>query len=127
MRTALIAAALVALAMPADAAKLKMPNGNVRHTWFMINGRTATCVAADQTPEAFQSAAEGPQGHLEGVTAETIAPGDVSKDDAGNIRVRIRGTDNGQAVSWAFYTSRDACDIDAKAMTPEQAPTGDIN
>jgi hypothetical protein len=28
----LIAAALVALAMPAEAAKLKMPNGAVRHT-----------------------------------------------------------------------------------------------
>jgi hypothetical protein len=107
MRT-LIAAALIALAMPAGAAKLKMPNGAVRHTWFVLDGRTATCAASDQTPEAFQSDAEGPQGHLEGVTAETIAPGDVTKDDAGNIRVRIRGTDNGQVVSWAFYTSRPA-------------------
>jgi hypothetical protein len=128
MRNVLIAAgALVALAMPAEAAKLKLPNGAVRHTWFILNGRTAACVTSDQTPEAFQSAAEGPQGRLEGVTAETIAPGDVTKDDDGSIRVRIRGTDHGEVVSWAFYTSRDACDIDAKAMTPEQAPASDIN
>jgi hypothetical protein len=104
-----------------------MPNGDVRHSWFILNGRTASCVASDQTPQQFQSDAEGPQGRLEGVTAETIAPSDVAKDDDGSIRVRIRGTDHGEVVSWAFYTSRDACDIDAKAMTPEQAPAGDIN
>jgi hypothetical protein len=120
MRTVLIAAAaIVALAGPADAA--------AKHKWFILNARTATCEATDQTPEAFQSAAEGPQGHLEGVTADTIAPGDVSKDADGNIHVKIRGTDSGQVVSWAFYTSRAACDLDAKAMTPEQAPSSDIN
>jgi hypothetical protein len=104
-----------------------MPNGAVRHTWFILNARTATCEATDQTPEAFQSDAEGQRGHLEGVTAETVAPDDVSKDAYGDIKVRVRGTDNGQAVSWWFYTSKDACGMTAKAMKPEQAPSSDIN
>jgi hypothetical protein len=112
---------------PAHASKVKMPNGAVRHTWFMIDARTATCISSGQTPEAFQADEGGPQGRLEGVTAETIAPSDVSKGADGEIHVRIRGTYNGQAVSWAFYTSRAACDIAAQVMNPQQDPSGDIN
>jgi hypothetical protein len=118
MRT-LIAAALVALAGSAEAAP--------KHKWFIIDARNASCVTTDQTPEQFQAEAEGPEGHLQGVTAATIAPNDVTKDDAGNIRVTVRGTDQQGPVHWSFFTSREACDLAAKAMTPEQAPTGDIN
>jgi hypothetical protein len=84
-------------------------------------------VASNQTPEQLQADLEGPEGHLLGVTARTIAPGDVTKDDDGNIRVTVRGTDEQGPVHWSFYTSKAACDIDAKAMTPQQAPSGDIN
>jgi hypothetical protein len=104
-----------------------MPNGAVRHTWFMINGRTATCDAAKETPEEFQAMLAGATGHMAGVTVERISPDDVSKDPYGDIRVNVRGAQDGQSVHWEFYTSRDACTLTAKAMKPEQAPSGDIN
>lgn len=128
MRNVLIAAAaLVALAGSAEAAKVKMPNGVVRHTWYILSGSTATCKASDHTPEEFQAMMGGVFGHAAGVTAETIGPDDVTKDPYGNIQVTVRGTHDGQPVSWLFYTSRDTCDLTAKTLKPEQAPSGEIN
>ena len=44
MRNVLIAAfSLVAFAGSANAAKVKMPNGQTRHTWYQLSGRSATC------------------------------------------------------------------------------------
>ncbi len=87
MRHAILiaSAALVALCGLADAAKVKMPNGVVRHTWYQLSGRTATCEVSAQTPEEFQAALVGPLGHSMGVTVETIGPDDVFKDAYGNI------------------------------------------
>jgi hypothetical protein len=128
MRNVLIAAAaLVAFAGSANAAKVKMPNGQTRHTWYQLSGRSATCEVSAQTPEAFQLALAGVAGHLAGVTAETIGPDDVSKDAYGDVQVRVRGTHDGQPVHWDFYTSKGSCDLTAKTMKPDQAPHEDIN
>jgi hypothetical protein len=78
-----ITAALVALAGSAEAAKVKMPNGQTRHTWYQLSGRSAACEVSAQTPEAFQLALAGVAGHLAGVTAETIAPDETSRGSAG--------------------------------------------
>jgi hypothetical protein len=119
-------ASIIGLASSVEAAKIKMPDGTVKHTWYQLNYDTATCEVSDKTPEEFQSFVGGPVGHSQGLTAEIITPDDVYKDAYGNVIVTVRTDKDGKAY-WRFYTSKDSCQLTAKTLTPVQAPSGDIN
>jgi hypothetical protein len=114
----MMSAALVALAGSVQAAP--------KHTWYQLNGDSATCELSNRTPEEFQSFVSGPIGRLQGINAEIIEPKDVYKDPYGNIIVTVRQDKDGNRY-WRFYTSKDSCELTAKTLTPVQAPSGDIN
>lgn len=124
MRNVLITtAALVALAMPAEAAK------TVRHSWFNVDYPTATCTASTQTPEETLDILRGPIGRGEGYENGRIAPEDVVKTGNGQIHVTIRATLNGAPNTGNFFTSKDMCDdfVKQEHIEPSQAPHDDIN
>jgi hypothetical protein len=128
MRDVLIAAAaLVALAGPAQAAKVKMPNGSAKHTWFMLHYDTATCETSPLTPQEFQNSASGFLGHESGITAERITPDDVLKYNDGTLKVTVRGTTNGSPGKWDFFSSKEMCSAWLTGIKPQQAPSSDIN
>jgi hypothetical protein len=128
MRNVLIAAAaLVAFASSADAASVKMPNGAVRHTWFLLDYRDASCNSDPATPEQFSN---NPLNHSFGIKVDRITPEDVEKDGDGNVvHVKMRGTFNDNPTVWDWFTSKGACQnyINANSVGPQQAPSKDIN
>ncbi len=116
MRNVLIAAAaLVALAGSAQAA--------ARHTWFQLHYDTATCEPSRVTPQEFQN----DTGHASGLTAERIAPDDAVKYNDDTLEVTVRGTSNGKPVKWRFFSTKEKCNAWLIGVTPQQAPSADIN
>jgi hypothetical protein len=103
MRNVLIAAAaLVALAMPAEAAP--------KHVWFDVNYGSGTCDKSLMTPEEFyRSMAFSPMGKAMGVVVSPISPENVTKDDKGNIHVHVDATRNGDPVASDFFTLKADC------------------
>jgi opacity protein-like surface antigen len=127
MRNVLIAAALVALAGSACAASVKMPNGAVKHTWFVLDYRDASCNSDPVTPEQFSN---DPLNYSFGLKVDRIAPADVEKDGDGNVvHVKMHGTLNDNPTVWDWFTSKGACQnyINANSVGPAQAAHDDIN
>jgi hypothetical protein len=120
MRNVLIAAAaLVALAGPAQAAP--------KHKWFILNYATGVCEGPKSfTPEEFYNITNAANA---GTTVDRIGPENVDKDDHGEIHVHMTGTYASGPVSWDLFTSIEGCNVFAAInnVKPEQAPSGDIN
>jgi hypothetical protein len=115
------AAALVALAGSADAATPK-------HKWFDVNYPTGTLGVSQQSPEEFYNYVFN-FGGTAGVHFDRITPDQVTKGDKGEIHVHMNGAKGDQIVYMDFFTSKDQCDAFVKdqGITPQQAPSGDIN
>jgi hypothetical protein len=120
------AVSLVALAGSAEAAKVKMPNGVVRHTWFQFMANKGTCEQKSATPEEFWNymLLNGAQ---MGIVIDPIKPENVDKDAAGNVHVTVTATRNGSPGHFEFFTSSDACNSYAGLHGGYQAPSADIN
>jgi hypothetical protein len=113
------AAALVAFAGPANAAKVKMPNGTVRHIWYYVDFADAKCRISQYTPEEYASDMDG----------DRIPPDHVLKDADGNLTVRVDVKADGDTKMSVFFTSEDKCETAIKdtGLKPDQAPHSDIN
>jgi len=122
------AAALLAIAGSASAAKLKLPNGDVRHTWFHVDFAAGKCVTSKATPEQFADWANSAAGHDLGMSADRISPDDVAHS-YGDLAVTVHLTRNGIRQEARFFTSKEDCDlfVENERITPQQAPSGDIN
>jgi hypothetical protein len=108
MRSVLIAAAaLVALAGPAQAAP--------KHTWFYVDFAEAKCVLSLWTPQEVASKTGAPR----------ISPEDVLKDPSGDLTVMVK-LDQKTAI---FFSSREKCEAAIKDtnLKPDQAPADQIN
>jgi hypothetical protein len=119
MRNVLIAAALLALAGPAEALTPK-------HKWFMVNYATGICQPVALTPEEFYNVTNAMNA---GTAVDRIAPENVDKDSYGEIHVHMTGTNASGPVSWDLFTSIEGCNGFAAInnVKPQQAPSGDIN
>jgi hypothetical protein len=93
MRSVLItAAALVALAGPAEAA--------ARHTWYSVDFDEGTCTLSQLTPE--QAASQN--------GFDRITPNDVRKDADGDLSVIIHGNFGGKPYVSSFFSSKAKCE-----------------
>jgi hypothetical protein len=117
--------ALTVFGGSANAAKIKMPNGEVRHTWYELKYPLGECDHAPGSPQEMYKASLSWQGFV----VEVIAPENVTKDDTGAIHVRVDGKQKGETVHWDFFTTRSACEkfISDNGIKPTQAPESDIN
>ena len=61
MKHTITVLAALAIGAPAQAAKVKMPDGTVRHSWLMLDRLHAKCVRSD-LPKAYYDWATGPDG-----------------------------------------------------------------
>jgi hypothetical protein len=123
MKQHLVAFAAIALAAsPALAAK-------TAHTWFDVDYAHGKCERSQMSPETFSAWTDTPLGHQMGYASERIAPGDVIKDDKGNIQVNMSFTRNGAPMEAHFFTSKEACDAYVKDndITAQQADDSDLN
>jgi hypothetical protein len=122
MRNVLIAAfSIVAFAGSANAAAPK-------HKWFGLNYGTGSCDPVPLTPEQFYTAINATHAET-GSSIDRISPGNVTKDDKGEIHVHMTGATAAGSGQWDFFTSRDECAnfISDNGIKAEQAAPGDIN
>jgi hypothetical protein len=104
MRTLITAAALVAIAGPAEASTF--------HTWYLANTHTGQCELTTWTPQVYANM----------LGAGRIPDKNVYKDSNGIIGVMVDW--GGDKVTW-FYTSMKECEV--RSQFPKPAPEDLVN
>lgn len=99
-----------------------------KHVWFNVDYANGGCVISAKTPkQMFNTYAI--HGAETGVTIDRIDPGQVFKDDKGNIHVHMTGKHGDHFIYMDYFTSAVDCKkfVVDQGVKPQQADGADIN